>query len=751
MTRLPDPDRSRALLIGTGAHADRSDLPALPAVAANLADLRQVLTDPATGSLPPQHCVTVADPVTASEVGSPLARLAQEATDLLLVYYGGHGLVDDRGRLHLALPHTDATDIRWTALPFETLREELADSPAAIRVLVLDCCFSGRAIEAMTSGHSTVAGQIDIAGTYTLASTSANAVAYAPEGATHTAFTGALLAALRGPAALNLDQLFDEVRRDLAVRGMPRPQRRVVNNAGDLVLVRPPDPAAPSPAPASEPPAAAWTEPDASTPPRSQPALTRPTPRPRLYPVAVAALLLFQLMVVLVETATEAGTFSQPGAPVGAIEWFSSAYLLTFAATLPVAGRVSDAWGRRRVFAAGAVIFCLASLLGPLASTTTLLLASRVFQGAGAALGTVGVIALVAGRFRPPLAIGLLGVTVITGPVLGRQLGDALISGGTRMVVLGIPALPTALFGLIGWGLIDRAEPERIAATTRQRWATAGVSLWMCTLAYAIDRVGKNGWTDPTASALIAAAAVAGIVWALRARQLRRPDALFGILAGRQWIGALVGTAGVGGTLTAVEWLLSRWALAHGSTVLWTVAAAALSAALAAPYVRRRFGSKPERPAILSVLLVAIGLFWLSRAMHNGAGYWTVLWPLLLTFIGGGLAMAIFAITALAHVSLPSLGTASALLGAGQWVAAALPANALASVVDSIANPPRHDSHFDMISTFFKVATWAFTVGAAFQLPVLVVCALALRRGTRERPAARTRRLARSADHPQVR
>lgn len=124
------------------------------------------MTAPATGVLPPEHCVTVADPATGTEAGSALARVAQEATDPLLIYYGGHGLVDDRGRLHLALPGTEATHPRWSALPFETLREELADSPAAIRVLILDCCFYGRAIEAMTGAHGAVSGQIDIAGTY---------------------------------------------------------------------------------------------------------------------------------------------------------------------------------------------------------------------------------------------------------------------------------------------------------------------------------------------------------------------------------------------------------------------------------------------------------------------------------------------------------------------------------------------------------------------------------------------------------
>ncbi|MBN0048695.1 caspase family protein [Streptomyces actuosus] len=190
MTQFPDPGRSRAVLIGTGSHTEGSGLTDLPAVHTNLAALRAVLTDPDTGVLPPEHCVTAADPGTPAEAGAVLACAAQQATDLLLVYYSGHGLVDDRGRLHLALPQTEPGQPRWSSLPFDTLREELLDSPAVIRVLILDCCFSGRAIEAMGGPDGEISGQIDIAGTYTLASTSATTVSYAPRGAAHTAFTG---------------------------------------------------------------------------------------------------------------------------------------------------------------------------------------------------------------------------------------------------------------------------------------------------------------------------------------------------------------------------------------------------------------------------------------------------------------------------------------------------------------------------------------------------------------------------------
>jgi Caspase domain len=176
----------------------------------------------------------------SSESVPALSELAATATDLLLVYYAGHGLVDDRGRLHLALAHTHPHRARWTAFPLELLREEIANSAAATRVLVLDCCFSGRAIEAMADDQGVISGQLEVAGTYTLTSTTANAPSHAPAGDRYTAFTGALLRALDDTDPLTLDQIFVVVDRDLAARNLPRAQRRVVNTAGDLALSRGP-------------------------------------------------------------------------------------------------------------------------------------------------------------------------------------------------------------------------------------------------------------------------------------------------------------------------------------------------------------------------------------------------------------------------------------------------------------------------------------------------------------------------------
>ncbi|MFD8965972.1 hypothetical protein ACFV0C_13405 [Streptomyces sp. NPDC059568] len=115
---------------------------------------------------------------------------------------------------------------------------------AKARVLILDCCFSGRAVAAMASPRSVVADQLEPSGTYTLTSTTQTAPSFAPPGEPHTAFTGALLRALAGPEPLTLDEIHAFVDAELAGRGLPRPQRRAVNAASTLTLVRAPAPTA---------------------------------------------------------------------------------------------------------------------------------------------------------------------------------------------------------------------------------------------------------------------------------------------------------------------------------------------------------------------------------------------------------------------------------------------------------------------------------------------------------------------------
>jgi molecular chaperone DnaJ len=240
--RLPDPDRSRVLLLGAAHYT--GGLPDLPAVGNNLRALRRELTDPEGGGLPDERCRMALDPVNAGEVGRLLHAAALEATDLLLVYYAGHGLVGGRRHeLYLSLGSTDPAHPEFTALPYRAVRDVFLDSPAANQVIILDCCFSGRALDGAMSGDGGLIGQIDVAGSYVLTSAPANSTAQAPVGAEYTAFTGELVRLLRegianGPPMLSLGEIYRHVRAALHARGYAAPQRRSTEVADRLAIAR---------------------------------------------------------------------------------------------------------------------------------------------------------------------------------------------------------------------------------------------------------------------------------------------------------------------------------------------------------------------------------------------------------------------------------------------------------------------------------------------------------------------------------
>ncbi|MFE2186317.1 ABC transporter substrate-binding protein [Streptomyces sp. NPDC059455] len=273
MAVLPDPAASRAVLIGTSRYAH---LEQIPAVANNLSALAAALCAPGSWGLRPEHCTVIEDPSTAVEVLEAVRTAAEEATDTLLVYFAGHGLVEPRrGELFLGL--TGSIQHRsYTGLPYGTLRDVVLDGRAGRQVMLLDCCFSGRVLGFMSAASAeAVIDQVEIEGTYLLASVPDTSFALAPPGETHTAFTGELLRLLRegvpgGPELLDLDTVYAQVYAALRAKGRPLPQKRDRNTAGGLALAR----------------NAAWAPPGfGPAPPPYDHEPTPPTPPPAVPPM----------------------------------------------------------------------------------------------------------------------------------------------------------------------------------------------------------------------------------------------------------------------------------------------------------------------------------------------------------------------------------------------------------------------------------------------------------------------------------
>ncbi|HYQ62492.1 caspase, EACC1-associated type [Actinophytocola sp.] len=219
--RLPDPTGSRAVVAGVAAFHDDA-LPDLPAVRDHVTGLARILTSPAGTGLPAEHCVVVTGDAELSRLGEHVVTAAAEAEDLLLLYYAGHGQLDDHGELHLALPSTDPDRPPCTGLPFAMIREAFAAARARTRVVIVDC--------------RCPAGQLDVAGTYTLTATARDEH---PPG--HTAFTGDLLTLLtegdpEGAELLTLGHVHQCLRRVFHRRGLPAPDRSGTRGADTLAL-----------------------------------------------------------------------------------------------------------------------------------------------------------------------------------------------------------------------------------------------------------------------------------------------------------------------------------------------------------------------------------------------------------------------------------------------------------------------------------------------------------------------------------
>ncbi|WP_217575709.1 caspase family protein [Streptomyces sp. GbtcB7] len=236
MNQLPCPKGSRAVLVGASTF---QRLEGLPAVQANVPALRSLLTGP-SGPFLTGNCSSLVDPASTREVSAAFRQAAKEATDTLLIYYAGHGLLDETGELYLAVPDSDHTSVYDTSLPYDWIRRAVRTTGAGRRIVILDCCYSARAFGPQSESFMDVA---EVDGTYVMAAAGETAVALAPPGETYTAFTAELLATLRDgvPGAaelLDLNVIFRHLQGQLKTKRRPVPLDLDRNGLGTTPFIR---------------------------------------------------------------------------------------------------------------------------------------------------------------------------------------------------------------------------------------------------------------------------------------------------------------------------------------------------------------------------------------------------------------------------------------------------------------------------------------------------------------------------------
>lgn len=199
--------------------------------------------------------------------------------DLLLLYFSGHGLKNEHGKLFLAASDTELAILDASAVPAEFIAGEMDRSRSQRQTLILDCCNSGAFVRGMKGAGMGMAEAFQGSGYGRVVLTATDAIQYAWEGSqvigeTHTSlFTHFLIEGLKGEADLDgdgkisVDELYEYAyRRMVQATSKQTPKKWTYSQSGGDIFLRenlpsrrpasaPKPVPGPKPAPQPQPPA----------------------------------------------------------------------------------------------------------------------------------------------------------------------------------------------------------------------------------------------------------------------------------------------------------------------------------------------------------------------------------------------------------------------------------------------------------------------------------------------------------------
>lgn len=180
------------------------------------------------------------------------------------------------------------------------------------------------------------------------------------------------------------------------------------------------------------------------------------------------------------------------------VSWVILSYLLTITTFLLTLGRLSDMYGRKKVFAGGLLVFSFGSALCSLSTSVGQLIAFRVVQGFGAAMIMATSTAIVTYAFphtERGKAMGIIGTVVSIGSMAGPALGGFLIDliGWQSIFYINVPI---GIFAAAySWKVLESEEVHK-----GQKFDITGaffMFISVTSLMLAITQGQGMGWNSP--------------------------------------------------------------------------------------------------------------------------------------------------------------------------------------------------------------------------------------------------------------
>jgi len=206
------------------------------------------------------------------------------------------------------------------------------------------------------------------------------------------------------------------------------------------------------------------------------------------------------------------------------LQWVVDAYALTLAALLLTAGSLADRLGRRRIFAAGLVLFSASSLLCGVAQSPLMLNLSRGLQGIGGAMMFATSLALLGNAYRGRdrgVAFGVWGAVTGAAVSIGPIAGGALTQGlSWRWIFLvNVPIGVVALFFTL-------SKVEESRAPQGAKLDVPGFVVFtaaLATLVFGLIESGLKGWGSGVVYGCLIASGVLIVTFVVIERRSRAP------------------------------------------------------------------------------------------------------------------------------------------------------------------------------------------------------------------------------------
>lgn len=348
--------------------------------------------------------------------------------------------------------------------------------------------------------------------------------------------------------------------------------------------------------------------------------------RPRRLIFAVVAVGLFMSSVdtTIVATALPA-IHTSLRTTINWAGWTITIYSLGMVIVLPIAGKVSDEFGRRRVFFWGVVLFTASSLLCGLSTDIYMLIGFRAVQALGGGAlqpAAAGIVAEHFGKDRDR-AIGMFGTIASGGQVMGPVIGGLLVGylSWRWIFLVNVP------IGIVLLGALVKFVPDspRLARTRTDVRGLVLMGLFILAANFGITSIGIRGTTffDPIFLVPVVSALVALYLLVRHTRRSAEPFIPARLLHARGFavmnsLNLLWGIVGFGVASLAPLYAEDRYHLAalSAGTLLAARGVGAVVVGAAAAMALRRTGYRI--PLVAGFAVVAIGTAAMAIAPQFG-------------------------------------------------------------------------------------------------------------------------------------